>query len=372
MGFAAVCFLSVLVGDRFVDSMTQFSDHRWLHRFAVITAMATFCLIWVGGLVTSHGVGMAVPDWPTTYGYNMFFFPLSKWVGGIFYEHSHRLVASGVGLLTVILCVWLWLKEERRWLRWLGVIALAAVVLQGVLGGLRVTQMKDAIGIFHATLAQMFFGLVSAIALFTSRWWLQSDQPKMSVYAATTLRYLFATVTGLILLQLMLGAAMRHQHAGLAIPDFPLAYGKVWPAMDAESVAGYNQARGELTATNSITSVQIGLQMTHRIVALLILISVAWTVGVARRRGGAQSALAKLSVSWLALILVQATLGAATIWTNKAADLATAHVAVGALSLMNGVVLVLMAARLAKRELATAISARAVMEFPQRPAGATS
>jgi cytochrome c oxidase assembly protein subunit 15 len=372
MGFAAACFLPVLVGDRFVDSMTQSSDHRWLHRFAVITAMATFCLIWVGGLVTSHGAGMAVPDWPTTYGYNMFFFPISKWVGGIFYEHSHRLVASGVGLLTVILCVWLWLKEERRWLRWLGVIALAAVILQGVLGGLRVTQMKDAIGVFHATLAQLFFGLMSAIALFTSRWWLQSDRQKMSVYAAAGLRYSFATVTGLILLQLTLGAAMRHQHAGLAIPDFPLAYGKVWPAMDGESVAGYNQARGELTATNRITSVQIGLQMAHRIVAFLILSSVAWTVGVARRRGGARCALAKLSVTWLALILLQATLGAATIWTNKAADLATAHVAVGALSLMNGVVLVLMAARLAKREPATTVSARAVMEFPQRPAGATS
>ena len=352
--------------------MTRSSDHRWLHCFAVFTAVATFCLIWVGGVVTSHGVGMAVPDWPTTYGYNMFFFPFSKWVGGIFYEHSHRLVASGVGLLTVTLCLWLWLKEERRWLRWLGVVALAAVVLQGVLGGLRVTQMKDAIGVFHATLAQLFFGLVSAIALFTSRWWRQADEPKMSVYADSGLRYLFAIVTGLILLQLMLGAAMRHQHAGLAIPDFPLAYGKVWPAMDAGSVAGYNQARGELTATNAITSLQIALQMTHRIVAFLILVAVAWVAGAARRRAGGQSVVAKLSVAWLTLILVQATLGAATIWTNKAADIATAHVAVGALSLVNGVMLALMAARLANRAPATATLARPAMNLPQPPAGATA
>ena len=352
--------------------MSQFPDNRWLHRFAVFTATATFCLIWVGGLVTSHSAGMAVPDWPTTYGYNMFFFPFSKWVGGILYEHSHRLVASGVGLLTVMLCVWLWLKEERRWLRWLGVIALGCVVLQGVLGGLRVTQMKDVIGVFHATLAQLFFGLVSAIALFTSRWWRQVDEPKMSVYAVSSLRYLFALVTGLILLQLMLGAAMRHQHAGLAIPDFPLAYGKMWPAMDAGSVAGYNQARGEPTATNPITSLQIGLQLTHRIVAFLILIAVAWVAGAARRRVGGQSVLAKLSLAWLALILGQATLGAATIWTNKAADLATAHVAVGALSLMNGVVLALMAARLANRAPATATSSRPVMNLPQRPARATA
>jgi cytochrome c oxidase assembly protein subunit 15 len=350
--------------------MIRSSNNRWLHRFAVITAAATFCLIWVGGLVTSHGAGMAVPDWPTTYGYNMFFFPFSKWVGGIFYEHSHRLVASGVGLFTVILCVWLWLKEERRWLRWLGVIALAAVVLQGVLGGLRVTQMKDAIGIFHATLAQLFFGLMSAIALFTSRWWSQSNRQKMAVYAVSRLRYLFVTVTALVLFQLILGAAMRHQHAGLAIPDFPLAYGKLWPAMDTESVAHYNQARGEALAANPITSLQIGLQMTHRIAAFLILISVAWVAGAARRRVGAQSVLAKLSAAWLALILVQATLGAATIWTNKAADLATAHVAVGALSLMNGVVLTLMAARLAKCEPATL--ARAVMDLSEQPASATS
>jgi cytochrome c oxidase assembly protein subunit 15 len=232
--------------------------------------------------------------------------------------------------------------------------------------------MKDVIGVFHATLAQLFFGLVSAIALFTSRWWLQSDQQKMSVYAVSGLRYLFVTVTGLILLQLMLGAVMRHQHAGLAIPDFPSAYGKVWPAMDAESVAGYNQARGELTATNPITSLQIGLQMTHRIAALLILISVAWTAGAVRRRAGAQSVLAKLSIAWLALILVQATLGAATIWTNKAADLATAHVAVGALSLMNGVVLALVAARLANLEPGTATSARTVMGLPQQSTSATS
>src|SRR2546427_9736556 len=99
------------------------SNNPWLHRLAVFTAVATVALLGVGGLVTSHGVGMAVPDWPTTYGYNPFLFPISKWTGGIFYEHSHRLVASGVGLLTTILAVWLWLKESRAWLRWLGVMA---------------------------------------------------------------------------------------------------------------------------------------------------------------------------------------------------------------------------------------------------------
>jgi len=288
---------------------------------------------------------MAVPDWPTTYGYNMFFFPISKWVGGIFYEHSHRLVASAVGLLTVVLAVWLWLKEQRRWLRWLGITALVLVVAQGILGGLRVTHMKDVLGVFHGTLAQIFLVLVSSIALFTSRWWRTADLEKLPVYDSRRFRYVFGIVTGLILLQLMLGAAMRHQHAGLAIPDFPLAYGRLWPDMDASAVARYNQARGEVTALNPITSFQVGLQMAHRIGAVLILISVGWVAGVVWRRSRAAVAANRLSLLWLGLILTQASLGAATIWTNKAADIATAHVAVGALSLVTGAMLTLVASR---------------------------
>jgi len=313
---------------------------------------------------------MAVPDWPTTYGYNMFFFPLSGWVGGIFYEHSHRLVASGVGFLTVILAVWLWIKDSRRWLRWLGLIALFAVIFQGVLGGLRVTQMKDVLGVFHATLAQMFFCLLVAIALFTSKWWKQGAWQKMSIYVRSGLRYSFALVSGLILLQLILGASMRHQHAGLAIPDFPSAYGKLWPDTHAAAVAKYNQSRGEVTATNPITAAQINLQMAHRIVAFFILVSVAWVVGIAMRLY-AGTALSKLSMSWLGLILVQALLGAVTIWTNKAADVATAHVAVGALSLMTGVLLTLMSFRLAAplNSSSSSIGGRSA-DFVSQPDGA--
>src|ERR1041385_7606255 len=152
---------------------------KWLHGFAVLTALATLALIGIGGLVTSHEAGMSVPDWPTSYGYNMFFFPIGKWwrVGNIFYEHSHRLFASGVGLLTTILAIWLWFKEPRKWLRWLGVVAFFAVLLQGVLGGLRVILFKDQIGIFHAALAQLFFVLVCSIALFTSRSWQEQGNP---------------------------------------------------------------------------------------------------------------------------------------------------------------------------------------------------
>src|ERR1043166_8596995 len=105
-------------------------DHpRWLHRFALLTAAATLALIGIGGLVTSHEAGMAVPDWPNTYGYNMFLFPFSQWIGGILYEHSHRLAAALVGFLTAILAIWAWVRESKGTDRWLGVVAIFMVLL---------------------------------------------------------------------------------------------------------------------------------------------------------------------------------------------------------------------------------------------------
>lgn len=297
---------------------------------------------------------MSVPDWPTSYGYNMFLFPLSKWwhSGNIFYEHSHRLFASGVGLLTTILAIWLWVKEPRKWLRWLGVAAFFAVVLQGVLGGLRVTLFKDELGIFHATLAQLFFVLVCSIALFTSRWWKNvaaicdrrlnvEINPTVTDRRYKNLRRVVLFTTMLILAQLVLGATMRHQHAGLAIRDFPLAYGKLWPDMDAQSVARYNQQRQEVTETHPITATQIGMQMAHRIMAIVILFSVAACAFLAKRNTDWRNPVAKISAGWLGLILLQAILGVATVLSNKAADMATLHVLVGALSLMTGTMLVL-------------------------------
>src|SRR5213593_193706 len=129
-----------------------------LHRCALFLACSTAFLIFVGGLVTSNEAGLSVPDWPTTYGWNMFSFPYSKWVGGIFYEHGHRLLASFVGFLTVLLTIWTWAKENRAWVRWLSAAALGAVLLQGILGGLTVIFLLPAwISTLHACLAQTFF-----------------------------------------------------------------------------------------------------------------------------------------------------------------------------------------------------------------------
>src|SRR5437762_7654859 len=129
-----------------------------LHKFSKLVAGSTVLLILAGSFVTSTDSGLSVPDWPTTYGWNMFTFPPSKMVGGIFYEHGHRLIASTVGFLTIGLVIWLWRVERRRWMRRLGLIALAAVIVQGVLGGMTVKYFLPApVSIAHAGLAQLFF-----------------------------------------------------------------------------------------------------------------------------------------------------------------------------------------------------------------------
>jgi cytochrome c oxidase assembly protein subunit 15 len=357
-----------------------------LKRYAVFTALTTFVLVWMGGLVTSHEAGLSVPDWPNTYGYNMFFFPFSKWIGGVFFEHTHRLVASLTGLLTTILAIWLFGVKSRpllrwgsavfmaagaglcaafpshaweclllyciglawfaagffwpqcepapKWLRVLGVAAFALVVAQGVLGGLRVTELKDQLGIVHAALGQLFFLLLCAIALFQTRFW-----ERLAVQKETDghrFRLLFTAATGLILTQLVLGAAMRHQHAGLAIPDFPTAYGKLWPDTAPDAIARYNQNRMEVFGYNPITAAQVELQMIHRLLALGVLGAVALCAWQTRRWLGARHWLARFSMLWLGLVLTQVFLGAATIWTGKSADIATAHVACGALCLAVG------------------------------------
>jgi cytochrome c oxidase assembly protein subunit 15 len=322
------------------STLLQFN--RPLHWFAVLTALFTFLLLGAGGLVTSHEAGMSVPDWPNSYGYNMFLFPPSQWIGGIFYEHTHRLMASGVGLMTTILAVWLWLKDSRHWMHWVGVAAFLLVVAQGVLGGLRVVLVDAQLGIFHAIIGQLFFVLTSAIALFTSRWWLAQEWPRhthtcqQTAMGMVALRRLVLATTVLIFCQLMIGATMRQQHAGLAIPDFPLAYGKIWPDTSTAAVQKYNEYRMNVIAENPITAFQITLQMMHRLVALAICVSTAACVWQTWLRLGRKDALTKLALFWLGMILAQALLGAATIWSNKAADVATAHVLVGALSLVTG------------------------------------
>jgi cytochrome c oxidase assembly protein subunit 15 len=196
--------------------------------------------------------------------------------------------------------------------------------LQGVLGGLRVTMLKDEIGIFHACLAQAFFGLIVIIALVTSRSW---RAPAAVAGRGKSLRGVALTTTVFIYLQLALGATMRHQHRDLAITDFPTAYGQWIPDTSAAAIAKINAARDTI-AMSDVSATQIWLQMAHRFGAVLVAIGVIWLFVSAHREN--ISPLRGLSTAWLIGVLVQVTLGAWTIWSNKAADVATAHVAVGA------------------------------------------
>jgi cytochrome c oxidase assembly protein subunit 15 len=299
--------------------------------YAVATAVAAFVLLLSGGLVTSKGVGMTVPDWPNSYGYNMFLFPFSRWVGGIFYEHVHRLIASGVGLMTIILATSLWMAEPRKWARVLGYIAVVTVIVQGVLGGLRVTLIKDEIGIFHGMLAQAYIALLVVICIATSKAF-ATGGARWRWHAPGLMRWA-VVLTVLVYLQLALGATMRHEHAGLAIHDFPLAYGQVWPMVSSEQLAAINAHRiasGEVPTTIA----HIHLQMLHRFMAV-VLAGLFMTYAWKARRAAMGVRIA--SRWWVALVIIQIVLGAWTVWSNKAADVTTTHVAVGALILFLGV-----------------------------------
>jgi heme a synthase len=335
--------------DHFLPPETAHPRYRWaLHRFACFCCGAVLFLICVGGLVTSNEAGMSVPDWPTTYGYNMFYFPVNDWVGGIFYEHSHRLDATGVGVLIIGLAVWLCF-QERIWLRWIGAGAVVLVILQGVVGGLRVVWHLDWLGIPHALLAQSFFVYVSLIALFTSRWWINVDSPSVrSGITPPKWTGRALAICGLIFCQLMIGATMRHEHAGLSINDFPLAYGQAWPKVDPASVEAYNLAR---LAHNEIptSALYINMQMAHRVGAVLITVAILAAAAAIWLTPGVAPILRRWSAVWVFLVFLQFALGAFTIWTNKAADVATTHVAVGALTLVLGALLTAMSWRLQSR-----------------------
>jgi cytochrome c oxidase assembly protein subunit 15 len=183
--------------------------HPGLHRWSILLAFCTLLLVVAGGLVTSRDAGLSVPDWPLSYGKLM-----PPMEGGILYEHGHRMVATTVGLFTIVSMMWLFRVEKRRWMRWLGVIALLAVIAQGVLGGLTVIYLLPWwISSSHACLAQLFFSTTVAMAIFTSRWWLEGDDT-VQEDPQFPIRGLSLVAPLCLLGQLALGAAARHKAIG--------------------------------------------------------------------------------------------------------------------------------------------------------------
>jgi cytochrome c oxidase assembly protein subunit 15 len=288
-----------------------------LHRFSQFVVGCTVLLVLAGSLVTSTGSGLAVPDWPTTYGWNMFTFPPSKWVGGIFYEHGHRLIASTVGVLTIILAAWIWRAEPRPWMKRLGILALVAVITQGVLGGMTVLFfLPDAISTAHAGLAEIFFCLTVAIALFTSRGWIEST----TAADDRLLRVVASTTTALVYTQIIVGAVMRHSGAGLAIPDFPLMFGGIVPDHWSNAIA---------------------IHFAHRIGALIVTAAILATSAHIWYHHRLRPELTRPAVLIAGLVVVQVTLGALTVLSRRDVGINSAHVVCGALVLATSLVITL-------------------------------
>jgi len=304
------------------DRMKKDAHPVWLNRFAKLISGATFILIFIGGLVTSTGSGLSVPDWPTTFGHFMFSYPLSGMVGGILYEHGHRMVASTVGFLTVILTAWVWLREERKWMKWLTTVGLVTVIIQGILGGITVLyRLPTAISVSHGCLAQAFFMLTIALSVFTSRQWL-AEAPKSKDKSKLGIFNLAVATTCIVYIQLILGAVMRHTGAGLAIPDFPLAFGKIIPPLETQAVA---------------------IHFLHRVWAVVVIASVILTVTQIIRHHREKKMFVKLAVVLSLALMLQVTLAAFTIWTQKAFIPTTAHVATGAFILATSLLISLRA-----------------------------
>lgn len=385
--------------------------HRALHVLAILTAIATFPLIFMGGLVTSHQAGMSVPDWPNSYGYNMFLFPPNLWLGGIFYEHTHRLAGCAVGFLSILLVFSAWgvgrnptvrhhllrwtlvtltlgilslavhltatpdtplyaisshvfvgfasialilfsafltrTREPRRWVRYLAMSILLAVIGQGVLGGLRVVAVNLDLAIIHGCIAQAFFCLTVLMIAVTSRWWHQ----RTGVATATQGRLLFALAAVAVMaiyFQLVIGAIMRHYQAGLAIPDLPLAYGQILPPADDAGLKQVNDWRVWQSGQNlePVTLTQIWIHFLHRLGALVVTGCIAALVVHIYRRHRHEPLLTRPAWTLSILIVVQFTLGVLTVLWQKPADIASYHVAVGALTLITAFAILVRAMRL--------------------------
>jgi len=297
-----------------------------LHRYTVVCATATFVLIFVGGLVTSTGSALAVPDWPLAFG--KFIPPLT---GGIRFEWGHRLAAGAVSVLTLILAIWTWWREPRQWVRTTAFAALGLILLQAGLGGLTVLMLLPlALAVAHAAAAQAFFCLMVAMVVFNRRDFgrLAGNSEVGPPRKRPSLALLATLTTVAIYTQILVGAVMRHLGAGLAIPDFPMSYGRLVPPF---------------------YSFAVGINFAHRCGALVVTLLISWTSVRAIHLYSAERPLRNDAILILALVAMQITLGALTIWSGRAVLPTTAHVATGAALLGASIALTIRAYELAAR-----------------------
>jgi heme a synthase len=319
----------------------------WLHRYAIFVAVFIVTLIFIGGQVKSTESGLSVPDWPNTYDHFMFSFPWEKMVGGIFWEHLHRMVASVAGLLTFVLTAWTIRVEPRRWVRNVAIAATVAVLLQGLLGGLTVLYYLPLwISASHGTLAQIYLCLVTTIVVATSRRW--SDGP--AIYrepeGGRSIRTVVMATTAVVFLQLVIGALMRHSEAGLAIPDFPTMFGSWIPPLSDERLAAANKELWSMgllwdRGISEITLPQMLAHLLHRAWAAVVTGMIIWTAIRIYRLPGSLSRLRGYARGLVALVTLQVALGILTILTEKQFTITSLHVVTGAVTLATSLALTL-------------------------------
>jgi len=298
-----------------------------LRRFSKLVVLCVLGLIFKGALVTSNNAGLAVPDWPTSFGENMFLFHPSKWIGIIFYEHVHRLLASVIGMLMIVLTAWVVLTEKRTWVRYVTYAAMFAVVLQGMLGGLTVIyKLPLLVSSAHGVLGQTFFLLTIVIAWSLSKEW-QVAAASPARPAPRALRWSVVMLIA-IYVQLILGALMRHAEAGLAFVDFPTMAGSWLPSLSAETLAVTNEMRRALHLP-AVDTMQVVFHLLHRAGAFVVLGLVVAGVIVVRRT--ATTVVQRHTASWIGgLILVQFLLGVLTVLSVRHHIITSLHVMTGA------------------------------------------
>jgi cytochrome c oxidase assembly protein subunit 15 len=311
----------------------------WSHRWAIALACATFPLLWVGGLVTTTDAGMAVPDWPTTYGYNMFLYPWTTWLAApwdLFVEHGHRLLGAMVGIMSIVLMALVWRHDKRRWMRWLSVAALALVILQGTLGGMRVRHDSRELAMIHGVTGPLFFAVAAAMVVFTSTRWRTADRSR-SFDCANQIRWLAVVTCVLIYLQLVIGAVLRHVPVVTQPATFELA------------VRFHLFMAGIVTVHVLLLSsfVLIHTRFVKPLAGLAMALSGLVLVQVML---GAATWIVKFSVpEWATGIITPGSVAIAEGgWLQT--HVITAHVAVGSLLLVTSWMLALYAARLLPRD----------------------
>jgi heme a synthase len=282
-------------------------------------AVCVFLLLVAGALVTSTESGLAVPDWPLSYGRLM-----PPMVGGILYEHGHRLIAAAVSALVGLeLGAVLFFLEGKKAVKVLAAAAFGAILLQALLGGLTVILLlPPAVSSAHAALAEIVFALTAVVALMCSKTWADLENPSSCSSDAAVLSSAFRwtlAATAAIYAQIVLGAVMRHTGAGLAIPDFPTAFGGFWPSTEELARRG------------------VGIHLAHRLGAAVVLVLVFAAARALGRASAASPVLANLAATWTGLVTIQVLLGALSIWSRKSPPLTAAHLAGGALCWMTGV-----------------------------------